>query len=106
MSAENEIQYSLTVNTELTYNQVRRLEIVLMRCLSYAEQLTGDPNLKRGIQIMQQAITTLRTLQIAMRAVQMASGPIGWAYAGTTIIAAGLSGVSMYESIVGTSSGV
>jgi hypothetical protein len=105
MSEANEIQYNLVVNTELSYNEVRKLEIILMRCLSYASRLTGSEDLKKGIQVLQTAITTLRTLQIAMRAVQLASGPIGWAYAATSVIAVGFSGYSMYETIVGSSSG-
>jgi hypothetical protein len=105
MSETTEIQYNLTLNTEMTYNELRKLEIILMRCLSYASRLTGDENLKRGIQVLQQAITTLRTLQLTMRAVQMASGPIGWAYAATSLVGVGFSGYSMYETIVGVSSG-
>jgi hypothetical protein len=101
MSEQTEIQYNLVVNSEMTNSELRKLEIVLVRCLNYASMLTGDPNLKKGIRIMEQAIVTLRSLQIALRAVQMASGPIGWAYAATTIAAAGFSGYGIYESMVG-----
>ena len=98
-----EIQYSLTVNTEMTYNEVRKLEIVLVRVLSYIEKLTGgDPTLAKLINTIQSIIVTIRTLQMAIRALEMASGPIGWAYAGTSLIAAGMTGLTLYDTIVGT----
>jgi len=96
-----EIQFNLTVSTELTYTEIRKLEIVLMRVLGYMEQLTGDRNLQKAINVIQATIVAIRSLQMAIRALQMASGPIGWAYAGTTVIAAGMSGYSIYESITG-----
>jgi hypothetical protein len=91
MGEQNEIQYSLTLNTEMAYSDVRKLEIVLVRCLSYASQLTGDPNLKKGIQTIEQAIMSLRMLQIAIRQAEIAAGPIGWALALTSGIATGAS---------------
>lgn len=103
MSSENnEIQYSLSLNTDLTYSEVRKLETVLMRVLSYIERLTGDnPSLVKLINTIQSAITALRTLQSAIRAVEVASGPIGWAFAATSVVTAGFSGYSIYESITG-----
>ena len=91
ISADAGIQYSLAVNTEMAYSDVRKLEIVIMRCLEYAQRLTGDENLKNGIQTIQQAITALRSLQIAIRQLEIASGPLGWALALTSAVAAGAS---------------
>lgn len=94
-----EIQYSLTVNTEVTYSEIRKLETVLMRVLNYIEKLTGgNPQLAKLINTVQAAIVALRTLQIAMKALQMASGPIGWAYAATSFVAVGFAGVSMLDA--------
>ena len=102
MSEQAEIQYSLTVNTELTYNELRKLETVVMRVLNYVERLSGgNPSLQKLINTIQSTIVAIRSLQIALRSLEMASGPIGWAYAATGIIAAGLSGYSVYESITG-----
>ena len=96
--SNTEIQYNLSVSTELTYNEFRKLEIVLVRCLNFASRLTGDENLKKGIQVIEKTIMTLRTLQMAIRAVQAASGPIGWAYAATTVVATGF---AMYDLTTG-----
>ncbi len=102
MSEQNEIQYSLTVNTELTYNEIRKLETVLIRVLSYVERLAGNADLTKLINIIQATITAVRSLQMALRALELASGPIGWAYAATGVVAAGFAGYSMYESTIGT----
>ena len=99
MSLNEEIQYTLTVNTEMSYNNLRKLETVLMRVFNYIERFTGgDPNITKLINTVQAAIVALRTLQMAMRAVQMASGPIGWAYAATSMVAVGFAGVSMLDA--------
>ncbi len=93
------LQYTLAVQTELADTSLKKLEGALVRSLNYAEQLTGDPNLKRGIRVMESAITTLRSLRIAIRAVQAAAGPVGWFYAGTTALAAGISYAHLMTSI-------
>jgi hypothetical protein len=94
-----EMQYNLTINTEMSYNNLRKLETVLMRVFSYVERFTGgDPNIAKLINTIQAAIVALRTLQMAMRAVQAASGPIGWAYAATSMLAVGFAGVSMLDA--------
>ena len=96
-----QIQYSLTVLTKDIEENSRKLEISLIRIAGYLERLTGDANLKRFINTVQSAIVAVRTLQIMIRALELASGPVGWLYAGTTIVAAGMSGYSIYESITG-----
>lgn len=103
MSQNNEIQYSFSINTELSTSQLRKLEVSLMRVLSYVERFTGgNPNLTKLISMMQATITTIRTLQAAIRALEIASGPIGWLYAGTSIVAAGFAGYSILEATTGT----
>jgi hypothetical protein len=104
MSQQNsiEIQYSLTVATRQLQRDINKVEVSMMRILSYIERLTpGNPSLSNLIQYAQQTITILRSLQMAIRAVQLASGPIGWLYAGTSIAAAGFTGYAMYESMRG-----
>ncbi len=102
MSAVNtEIQYSLTVNTEMTYSELRKLETVLMRVMGYVQRFSGNTDLNKFLEMIQKLIVTVRSLQMAIRALQLASGPIGWAYAATTIAGTALSGYSLYESLVG-----
>ncbi len=77
------------------------LEISLVRILGYVERFSGDANLNKFLSMVQRTILLVRSLQIALRALEMASGPIGWLYAGTSVVAAGMSGYSMLESMTG-----
>lgn len=102
MSQSQTIEYTLAVNTEMSYSDIRKLEMVLIRCLNLAQRFTGDENLKNGIATMQKAIMTLRTLQMAYHTVQlarMAAGdPIAWLYAASSVATAGM---TLYDSFVG-----
>jgi hypothetical protein len=98
------IRYTLDINTELSHHQIRQLEIVLMRTLNLVSDFTGgNKDLQKAIIIAESGIETFRSLQIAIRSVELAAGPIGWAYAGFSLLAAGMSGYSMLESITGVS---
>ena len=103
MSEQTEIQFSLSVNTELTYTECKKLETVLMRILSYVERLAGNADLSRLINIIQSTIVAARTLQIALRSLEAAtlSNPIGLALTATNLIAVGFSGFGIYESMTG-----
>ena len=90
-SAYYMVQYGLSVNTEVAMSDIRKLEISLIRVLGYAQRLTGDENLQKGIKTIQSAITALRTLQITIRQTEMATGPIGWLLALTSAVNSGLS---------------
>jgi hypothetical protein len=102
LSNSTAIQYTLTVNTELSRSEIRKLETVLMRTLNYIQLFTGgNTDINKAINMAQAAITTFRSLQIAIRAAQLASGPIGWAYMGISLAAVAMSGYSMYEGMIG-----
>jgi hypothetical protein len=102
MSQSQTIEYNLSINADMTFSDIRKLEISLVRCLNLAQRFTGDENLKNGLQTMQKAIMTLRTLQTAYRAVQiarMAAGdPLAWFSAATMVASAGM---TIYDSITG-----
>lgn len=102
MSDSTSLQYSLTVNTDTAYSDIRKLETIIIRCLNYAERLTGDPNLKQGMQTIQRAIVLLRTLQQTIRLTQLAlipgAGLIAGALAATSAVG---SGFAIYDTITG-----
>jgi hypothetical protein len=101
-NSKNEIQYNFTLHTGDAQKEIKKLETSLMRILSYVQMLTpGNTELNKLIAMTQTTITMLRTTQLAIRAVQLAAGPVGWLYAGTSIVAAGFSGYSIYESLTG-----
>jgi hypothetical protein len=102
VSQAQTIEYNLTINAEMGYTEIRKLEITLVRCLNLAQRFTGDENLKNGIVTVQRAVMALRTLQMAYRAVQiarMAAGdPLAWLSAGATVATAGM---TLYDSFIG-----
>jgi len=97
----NEIQYTLTVLTKDIEENSRKLEISLMRIAGYLERMTGNASIRYFLNLVQSSIVAVRSLQIAIAALEAASGPVGWLYAGTTVVAAGLSGYGIYESLTG-----
>lgn len=89
MSAEqNVIDYILTIDTQITYGEVRKLEMSLMRIMYLVERFSGSPELNKMLQYIQKAITALRSVQIAIRAVEAAEGPVGWLFAAVSVITA------------------
>jgi hypothetical protein len=104
----NALEYTLTVNTEGSYTQIRRLEMSVIRILYLIRKLSGNESLDTAIMKMQQAIMTIRSLQIALHALQAAraaSGdPTAWLYFGATAIGVGLSTLDMsgYDAQRGT----
>lgn len=103
MSQQVEVDYLLTVNTGPSYNEIRRLEMSLMRLMSLVKQFSGNEDINQLIDYIQKAIMIVRSLQIALRALQAASGPIGWLYAATTLLGTGaMIGGSFYTNMRGT----
>jgi hypothetical protein len=100
-ASDTEIQYTLTLITRETQKEINKLETSLMRIAGYIQRFSGNQDLNRTLELIQRAIVTLKSLQMAIRAVQLASGPIGWLYAGTSIVAAGMSGMAIFESTSG-----
>ncbi len=86
MSYDETVSFSLEVNVEQAYTQVRKLEMLFSRTLGMVQRLTGDENLNRSIGLMRRAIAVANQLRLAMAALQvarMAAGdPIAWATAG------------------------
>lgn len=102
MSTSQTIEYSLVVNADVSYSDIRKLETAIVRTLNLAQRLTGNENLQEGLQTIQKAIMMLRTLQMAYQAVQiarMAAGdPIAWFSAAATV---GATALTIYDSITG-----
>jgi hypothetical protein len=87
----------------LSYSQLKEFETLLRRTLMIVEKSTGDEDIRKSIQVIERAITTVRTLQLAITSLEMASGPIGYALAATSFIMGAYQGVSLYEDLRGSS---
>lgn len=101
MSESTTIDYVLTINTEMTYAELRKLEISLIRIMGYIQRFSGSPSIDAAFRKIQQLLIMIRSVQIAIRALEAASGPIGWLYALTTITGAGLTTASIMNDIGG-----
>ena len=99
MSETIEVNYLLTVNTEFTYNELRKIETMLIRLSGYIQRMVGDENLDKLMAKIQQTITYVRSLQIALLALQAALVPgAGWikaAWTGFAIANAAFTGYDM-----------
>lgn len=103
VATEQTVDYVLTVNTEMSYGELRKLEMSLMRIMYLVERFSGNQDLNKMLKYIQEAIVAMRSLQIAMRAVEMAEGPIGWLYAGVSIVAAATTiGTDVYDGCRGS----
>lgn len=90
MSVEDHtVSFSLEVNVEKAYENVRRLQTVFYRTLSLARRMGLPENLEAQIRVIQRLINILNQLRlayIAVRAARMAAGdPIAWAMAGVSV---------------------
>jgi len=79
---DHTVSFSLEVNVEPAYENIRRLETILYRYLGLLRRLGLPPEQEKLIREIQITITLLNQLRLTMIAVQAASGPIGWALAG------------------------
>jgi hypothetical protein len=67
--------------------QIRTLDAMLM----LIQISTGDKNIDKAMQKIQQFMALLMRLRMLMLAVEAAEGPWGWAYAGANALTFGIS---------------
>jgi hypothetical protein len=75
------IDYLLTLNADMSYTELRKLEISLIRIMRLVQRFSGNENLNQAITGIEKMIMTLRILQMAIRATENAEGPLGWLFA-------------------------
>ena len=85
MSIDETVSFSLEVNIEKAYEDVRRLQTILSRSLGLIRRMSGNENLDDAIRKIQSMIAYLNTLRLAAAAAQAATGPIGLAMFGITM---------------------
>jgi len=98
MAVQDEtVSFSLEVNVEKAYEEIRKLQTVLYRTLSLMSRLGMPEDVEKGIALAQRLIATINALRLAIIALQTASGPIGWALALVGLAGAGASYVDTIE---------
>lgn len=71
----------------MNYHQLREVETILNRTLEMIGKMSGgNKDLVKLINVLQRAILTVRSLQMAFYALNTATGPIGWALAGSSLL--------------------
>lgn len=80
---DEDVSFSMEVNVEKAYEDVRRLQTILFRTLGMFKRLSGSEAIGDAITQMQRAIAIMNQLRLAMAALQaarMAAGdPLAWA---------------------------
>jgi len=79
MSIDEGVSFSLEINVQKAYEEVRKLQTIVYRTLALVKQLTGNEELDAAITRMQRAISIANQLRLTMAATQATMGPIGWA---------------------------
>ena len=92
---EEAVSFSLEINVEKAYEDLRKAQTVLYRTLSLVRRLSGDENLDKAIAKIQQTIATINALRLAIAAFQAATGPLGWALALTGAAGAAVTTVDL-----------
>lgn len=85
MSIDETVSFSLEVNVEPAYQDFRRLETIVTRCLGLMRRIGLPENIDEGIRKIQSIISYLNTLRLTAAAAQAATGPIGMAMFGITM---------------------
>jgi uncharacterized protein YaaW (UPF0174 family) len=99
MSEQVQVDYTLNLLIEQSsYNDLRKIEMTMMRTFSLLQRLFPNSDAAKVIQSIQKMIALLQQAQAAIRAVEAASGPIGWAYAAVSVASTAL---TTYESTIG-----
>ena len=91
MSSEDHVvSFSLEVNVEKAYKNVRKLMTVVTRTFGLLRRLGLPPGIDAMMNKIQRFIVVVNTLRLTMAAAKAEAGPIGWALlavsAGTTAV--------------------
>jgi hypothetical protein len=78
---------------------LREMESVASRTARILTRLSGDASLDHAMAKATQLLMVMRMLQFSIHAVEVASGPLGWLYAGAT---AATTAIYAYDALVGT----
>lgn len=98
MSAEDHtVSFSLEVNIEKAYEDIRRVQTLLYRTLGLVSRLTGNENVDLAIRHIQRLIAWLNQLRLTIAAFEATTGPIGWAMLGLTVATTAVSYADMME---------
>ena len=82
---DEDVSFSLEVNVEEAYTNMRKVQTVLFRTLSLLRRLGLPTPIDSAISKLMQLISVLNQARLAAIQFQAAAGPIGWALAAVSI---------------------
>lgn len=98
MSSDETVSFSLEINVQQAYTEIRRLQTLLYRTLGLVRRFGLPENAEAMITQIQRLITLLNSLRLSLIAVQMAAGPVGWALAGVSLLATAMTAGDFIEN--------
>lgn len=81
MSEDHIVSFSLEVNVEQAYEDLRRVQTILYRTISILRRMGLPEDVNQAIATIQRLIALVNQARLAIIALQTASGPIGWGMA-------------------------
>jgi hypothetical protein len=85
----------------LDYSDLRKIEMTFMKLGNVIERVFPNSDAAKIMETTDKIIMMAREAQMAIRAVQLASGPIGWAFAAVSVVSGAVMGYGMLESLTG-----
>ena len=79
---DHKVSFSLEVNVDEAYRNIRRLQTLLYRTLSLLRRIGLPEEVDAAIMQIQRFIALMNMLRLTLIAFETASGPLGWAMAG------------------------
>jgi len=98
MSSDETVSFSLEVNVEKAYENVRKLQTVIFRVMGLMRRMGLSEDIDAAINKIQTAITLLNQYRLTLAAAQAASGPLGWALLGISVATTMYTSVEFMES--------
>lgn len=77
-------------NLQGNYRDVHMIEASITQIARMFERMTGSPQIKKAMDQLERFIMLVRIAQATWHAFQVASGPIGWLFFATGVVATGL----------------
>jgi hypothetical protein len=94
----NEVVVGLRTDTSRVMTPLREMESVASRTARILTRMSGSDSFDAAMAKAQSLLMTLRMIQFSIHAIEVASGPIGWLYAGITAVTAA---IYAYDSMQG-----
>ena len=95
--ADEGVSFSLEVNVETAYENIRKIETVVYRLFGLFRRLGLPEKIDDAIMKVQRLIAVLNSLRLTIIALQAASGPLGLALALMGLATTAISSIELLE---------